>query len=259
MTMSDSHGRYVWYELTTTDTDAAKAFYGKVVGWGSHDAEMPGMTYTMLTAGELPVAGLMTQPEMARKAGAPPGWMGYVGVDDVDATADRAKRLGGAVHVAPADIPNVGRFAVIGDPQGAVLALFKWSNPTPEQPPQPGTPRRIGWHELMAGDWQKALAFYSDLFGWKKADAMDMGAMGTYQMFSAGGQTIGGMFTKPPEVPAPFWLYYINVGDFDAAVERAKAAGGTILNGPMEVPGGDWIVQAKDPQGAMFALVGKRG
>jgi predicted enzyme related to lactoylglutathione lyase len=110
----------------------------------------------------------------------------------------------------------------------------------------------------LADDWQKAFGFYSELFGWQKSDAMPMGEMGTYQMFSTGGQAIGGMFNKPPAVPAPYWLYYFNVGDIDVAVERVWANGGQILNGPMEVPGGHWIIQGKDPQGAMFALVGKR-
>ena len=116
-------------------------------------------------------------------------------------------------------------------------------------------PGRVGWHELLAADWEKAWAFYSELFGWQKADT-DIGAMGTYQLFSAGGQTIGGMFTKPPTVPVPFWLYYFNVGDIDAAVRRVKAGSGQVLNGPIEVPGGSWIVQCTDPQGAIFALVG---
>jgi predicted enzyme related to lactoylglutathione lyase len=257
--MPVSQGRFVWYELMTTDTVAAKAFYGNVVGWGAQDGPVPGMAYTLFTAGGMPVSGLMDQPEDARKIGAPPSWIGYVAVDDVDATAERAKRLGGTIHVPPRDIPSVGRFSVIADPQSAALALFKPLNSCEDQPAEPGTPGRVGWHELLAADWEQALAFYNELFGWQKADAMDMGAMGTYQLFSAGGPAIGGMFTKPPMVPAPHWLYYFTVGDIDAAVERVKAGGGQIHNGPMEVPGGGWIIQAKDPQGAEFALFGKRG
>ena len=191
--------------------------------------------------------------------GAPPSWLGYVEVDDVDKTTAQAKDLGATIYVAPRDVPNVCRFAVIADPQKAVIGLMKWANPMPETPVEPGTPGRIGWHELATTDWEKGYAFYNALFGWQKTDAMDMGAMGTYQMFSTGGPTVGGMFNKPPVVPATFWLYYFNVGDFDAAVERLKAAGGEVINGPMQVPGGSWIVQAKDPQGAMFALVGRRG
>jgi predicted enzyme related to lactoylglutathione lyase len=191
--------------------------------------------------------------------GAPPSWIGYVAVDDVDASTDKAKALGGAVHVPPTDIPEVGRFAVIADPQGAALAMIRLQGSDPDQPPAPGTPGRVGWHELMASDREKAFIFYAALFGWEKSDAVDMGEMGIYQLFATGGQAIGGMFDKPPMIPAPFWLYYVNVGDIDAALERVKAAGGTILNGPMEVPGGDWILQGSDPQGAAFALVGKRG
>jgi uncharacterized protein len=256
--MINAHGSFVWHELMTTDTQTAKVFYGKVVGWGGQDASMPGMQYTLFTAGETRVCGLMDLPEQARAMGAPPSWLGYVGVDDVDATVDRVKRLGGAVHVPPTDIPNVGRFAVVADPQAAVFGLFKWLTPSPDQSTAPGTPGHVGWHELMAADWEKAFAFYAELFGWQKAEAVDLGAMGTYQLFSVGGQAIGGMFTKPPMVPVPFWLYYFNIGDIDAGAERVKAGGGQILNGPMEVPGGSWIVQCGDPQGAMFALVGSR-
>jgi uncharacterized protein len=257
--MPASHGQFTWYELMTTDTAAAKAFYGDVVGWGTRDVPMPGMTYTLLTVGETPVCGLMQQPEQARQMGAPPSWLGYVAVDDVDAASEQAKRLGGTVHMAPTDIPDVGRFAVFGDPQGATIGVFKWSSPDMGGVPAVDTPGRTGWHELLAADWEKAFAFYQPLFGWQKGDAMDMGPMGTYQLFSTGGEaSIGGMFNKPPAVPACFWLYYFNVPDFDAATERMKAGGGAIMNGPMEVPGGHWIVQCTDPQGAMFALVGRR-
>jgi predicted enzyme related to lactoylglutathione lyase len=256
--MADQKGRFVWYELMASDTEAAKAFYTQVVGWGTQDGPVPGMAYTMFTTGQMPVGGMMAQPEDARKMGAPPSWIGYVAVDDVDATAERIKRLGGAVHVPPTDIPNVGRFSVVADPQSAVFALFNSPNTCDAPLPEPGTPGHVGWHELSAADWQKAFAFYSELFGWQKADAMDMGAMGTYQIFSVGGQPAGGMMNKPAMVPVPNWLYYINVADFDAAVDRVKTGGGQILNGPMQVPGGDWIIQGKDPQGAMFALVGQK-
>jgi len=257
--MVDSQGQFVWYELMTTDTNAAKAFYNKVAGWGSQDVPMPGMTYTLLKLGDSQVAGLMNQPEEAKKMGAPPSWIGYVYANNVDATVDRIKELGGTVYVPPSDIPNIGRFAVVADPQGATIALFNTPNQPPEgSTPEPGTPGRIGWHELMTSDWQKAFAFYSELFGWQKGEGHDMGPMGIYQMFSAGGAPTGGMFNKPPEVPVSFWLYYVNVDGVEPAADRVKSAGGQIINGPMEVPGGSWIVQCKDPQGAMFALVGKR-
>jgi len=256
--MADLKGRFVWYELLARDMEAAKAFYTKVVGWGTQDAPVPSMAYTLFTDGQMPVGGLMAQPEDARKMGAPPSWIGYVAVDDVDGTAERVKRLGGTVHVPGTDIPNVGRFSVVADPQNAVFALFNSPNTCDQPLPPPGTPGRIGWHELVAANWGKAFAFYNELFGWQKADAVDIGEMGTYQLFSVGGQAIGGMFNKPPMVPAPHWLYYVNVADIDAAVERVKAAAGQILNGPMQVPGGSWIIQGRDPQGAMFALVGQK-
>jgi predicted enzyme related to lactoylglutathione lyase len=254
-----SHGRFVWYELTTTDMEAAKAFYAEVVGWGTRDASMPGMPYTVFTAGEASVSGLMDLPKDARKLGERPSWIGYVSVNDVDATAGRIKHLGGAVHVQPQDILNISRFSVVADPQMATLALFKWQQPpAQEQPINLRTPGRVGWHELFAADWEKAWPFYSELFGWQKAEA-ETGAAGAYQLFSAGGQTIGGMTTKPPMMPVPLWLYYFNVGDIDAAVKRVKAGGGQVLSGPTSVPEGNLIVQCTDPQGAIFALVGHNG
>ena len=253
------HGRFVWYELMTTDRSAAQAFYSKVVGWGAQDANMPGLEYTMFTVQDVPVGGLMDLPEEARAMGLPPSWLGYVAVDDVDASAGHARRLGGTVHVEPRDIPEVGRFSVVADPQGAMLALFKSASPGQDHPAGPDAPGRTGWHELLAVDWEKAFAFYREMFGWQKADAMDMGPMGTYQLFSAGGPAIGGMFNKPADVPAAFWLYYSIVDDIDSAVVRVTDNGGRIVTGPMEVPGGRWVVQATDPQGAMFALLGTRG
>ena len=255
--MDNSHGHFVWYELATTDMEAAKAFYTSVVGWGTHDASMPGGAYTLFTAGRATVSGLMDLPADARKAGLRPIWLGYVAVNDVDAAALRIKQLGGAVRVPPTEIPNVSRFSVAVDPQMATIALFKWLHGEAEQPADPDAPGRVGWHELFAADWEKAWPFYGELFGWKKEHA-ETGSVGTYQLFSAGGQTIGAMFTKPPTVPVPFWLYYFNIDDIDLAMKRVKAGGGEILNGPTEVPGDRWIVECTDPQGALFALKGKR-
>jgi predicted enzyme related to lactoylglutathione lyase len=251
--MVGSHGRFVWYELTTTDADAAKAFYANVVGWGLRDASTPGADYTLFTAGEVPVAGLMGLPAEARKMGAQPRWTGYVGVDDVDAATARLKLLGGTVYVPPTDVPDVSRFAIVADPQAATLALVKWLNPGQEPSAAPSLPGHVSWHELSAVDWEKAFAFYVELFGWQKVDA-DVGGLGTYLLFSAGGQTVGGMSTKPPTVPMPFWLYYFNVGDVDAAAKRVKSGGGKILEGPVEARGGNRVARCTDPQGAMFAL-----
>jgi uncharacterized protein len=254
--LADYPGRFAWYELLTTDMAGAAAFYGKVVGWGAQDASTPDLPYTLFTAGKASVSGLMALPEEGRKMGATPRWMGYVGVDDVDVVADRFKRLGGAVYVPPTT-SNIGRIAVVADPQTATLALLKGSK-SRRQLAELAKPGRVGWHELLAADWEKAFAFYGEIFGWQKADA-EIGPSDTYQLFSAGGQTIGGMFTKRAVEPLPFWLFYFNVDDIDAAGERVKAAGGEVFEGPLELPGGIWIARCTDPQGGAFALQGKRG
>jgi predicted enzyme related to lactoylglutathione lyase len=254
--MVDDIGRFAWYELITTDIAGAKAFYAEVVGWGVQDASMPNLTYNLFTADGASVSGLMDLPEHARRMGATPRWMGYVGVGDVDVTADRIKRLGGAVYVPPTD-SNIGRISVVADPQTATLALVKDLKPGQRKPAELGKPGHVGWHELLAADGEKAFVFYRDLFGWQKA-ATDIGPTETYQFFSCGGQTIGGMFTKRPQDPLPFWLYYFNVSDIDAAAERVKTGGGEVFTGPIELPSGSWIARCRDPQGAAFALQGPR-
>ena len=254
--MVDYSGRFVWYELITTDMPAAKAFYSKVVGWGAQDVSTPDLAYTLFTAGRAEVSGLIDLPEDARKMGATPWWMGYVGVKDADVTADRIKRLGGAVYVPPTN-SNIGRISVVADPQRVTLGLVEGLKPRQQQPAEPGKLGRVGWHELIAADREKSFAFYGELFGWQKEDA-ETGPTDTYQLFSAGGQTIGGMSTKRPMEPGPFWLYYFNIGDIDAATELVKAGGGQILEGPQELLDGSWIARCTDPQGATFALQGKR-
>lgn len=253
--MDSTPSNFVWYELMTTDAPAAVAFYQQVIGWQGADAGMPDMAYTLLQVAGQSVAGLMALP--ADAAGTPPCWTGYVAVADVDASAAAIANAGGAVHRAPDDIPGVGRFAVVADPQGAAFCLFKGSDG--DAPPQPAanTPGTMGWHELYANDLDSAWAFYSSHFGWTKDSAIDMGPMGVYQLFAVatGSPAIGGMMKRPPEMPQPAWLYYINVDAIDAAAARATAAGGRLVSGPMEVPGGSWIVQCLDPQGAMFAMV----
>ena len=249
------HGKFFWYDVMTTDTKAAQKFYGDVVGWGAQDSGTPGTDYTLFTVNGRGVAGLMPVPEDARKAGARPCWMGYIAVDDVDQAAARLERDGGKVHRPPTDVPGVIRFAVVADPQGAGFLIAKGLVPDalPELPA--GTPGTVGWRELYAAEWKAAFAFYEKMFGWTKAEAMDMGPMGTYQLFATGGDPVGGMMTKPETIPMPCWGYYFNVAGLDAAAARVTAGGGKILNGPMEVPGGQWIVNCMDPQDAAFSLV----
>lgn len=256
--MSRHKGSFVWHELMTTDAEAAARFYGDVVGWKSQDAGLSDRRYTIVSVGESGVGGIMDLPPEVAAAGARPGWIGYIGTDDVDSCAARVRDAGGVIHRPAEDIPGVGRFAVVADPQGAVFVLFKGAAEMPGERPGPGTPGTVGWNELHAGEWQSAFAFYADLFGWEKAEAVDMGPMGTYQLFSAGADPIGGMMTKTDAIPAPFWLYYFTVDAVDAGAARVNAKGGKVLFGPQEVPGGMWILQCMDPQGAMFALVAPR-
>jgi uncharacterized protein len=253
----NSCGRFVWYELLTSDVEGAREFYVKVMGWSTRDASSPGMTYVLFSVGDTVVAGLMRLWGDATTMGATPHWVGYVGVDNVDAAADRVKLRGGAVRVPPTDISNVSRFSVFADPQAAALGVLKWMRSGAGPPADMGARGCIGWHELIATDREKAFAFYSELFGWRRADA-DVSTLGTYQLFSAGGETIGGMVTGPATMPA-FWLYYFNVGDIDAAAKRVAAGGGRVFGGPLELQGGSWVIQCADPQGAAFALEGKRG
>jgi predicted enzyme related to lactoylglutathione lyase len=257
--MAGLHGRFVWYELTTTDLNAAKAFYAAVMGWGTRDASMPGMPYTLLTVTEDPVAGAMELPPQARNMGAQPRWLGYVAVDDVDGAADRLKRLGGTVFVPPTDVPDVSRFSIVADPQGAMLAVIKWQGKERAVPRAAHAAGRVGWHELLATDWRKAFSFYGELFGWQSAK-VDVAVTGDYhQTFACGEETIGGMANKPATVSQPFWLYYFNTDDIDVAVQRVSAGGGSILEGPALTPEGGLLARCADPQGATFALTGPRG
>jgi len=255
--MADSSGNhFVWYELLTTDVRGAKVFYSEVVGWGTRDVPIPGSAYHLFTFGDTPVTAVMDLPEEARRAGAMPCWMGYIGVDDVDATVDRIRRLGGTIRVPPASIPNVSRFSVVADPQMATFVLVKGRDPGPTSLPGPSALGRVGWHELFAANWETAFVFYNELFGWEKKD-IDAGPTGAYQQFSAKGETIGAMSNMPPTMTLPFWLYYFNIDDIQAAAKRVRASGGQVLYGPIEVPGGAWIVHCMDPQGAVFGLLNR--
>jgi len=251
-------GHFCWYEWMGDNVKQAADFYSHVVGWTVKDSQMPGTPpYKVLSVGDYGVAGMMAIPADARAAAARPCWTGYIWVDDVDAMAAKLTAAGGAVKRPAADIPGVGRFAVVTDPHGAFFMLFRDAGGNRPPAPAPETAGLVGWRELHAGDGPKAFAFYSSLFGWTKRQGMDMGAMGVYQLFGAPGvdRDYGGMMTRMPEMPAPMWVYYFNVPAIDAAIERITARGGKIANGPMEVPGGQWIVQAFDPDGAFFALV----
>lgn len=246
---------FVWYELMTSDTDGAAAFYRKVIGWQARPFDPPANTYTLLSQNGVDVAGLMTTPPEALAMGAKPSWGAYIRVDDVDAHVLRVTQARGGVIRAAEDIPGVGRFAVVTDPDGAVFMLFRELDGPPRPPVAPGTPGHVGWHELRASDPEAAFAFYADVFGWSLSETMNMGPMGIYRIFAIDGTASGGIMQKPADAPRPYWLFYLNVDALDAALACATEGGGTLLSEPMEVPGGAWVARCRDPQGAEFAWV----
>lgn len=251
MSASYDRGSFVWYDLMTTDPAAAQDFYKRVIGWQTQ--RFGDSHYIMWVGSQGPMGGVMELPEEARKMGAPPHWIGNAMVDDVDRAVVRVRELGGQVLNPPSDIPTVGRFAVIADPQGAILSLF-----TPAGSMAAMERRKHGyvwWNELATSDHKASFRFYSEILGWKQISTFDMGEMGEYLLYGKGETTLGGMFTLPSAMGRPAsWIYYIHVDDLDQAIERATSAGAKLVNGPMSVPDGDRIAQLMDPQGAFFAL-----
>lgn len=256
--MADSaHGRIVWYELLTTDMKAAEKFYTTVVGWTVAPFEGSPQPYDMfMRAGPTPTGGVMTIPQGMEF---PPHWEMYVAVDKLEDAVARIKKLGGSALGPLVEVPTVGRMQTMMDPQRAVFAVYE--SATAHQPDAPRSVGDASWHELMTTDAAGALEFYSQLFGWKQSTAMDMGPMGTYHIFKGGSYDLGGMMNKPKEMAnaPPHWGVYFGVPDVDAAAERVKSNGGQVVNGPMEVPGGDRVVNCVDPQGAFFSLHAKKG
>ena len=256
MTTSATRGRFVWHELMTSDPSAAQDFYGKVVGWTTTKFDAGPVDYTCWMSGETPVGGVLAVPEEAKQMGTPPNWLAYVEVPDTDETVNQAVALGAKV-IAPAQtVDTVGRFAVLQDPQGAVFAVItSASTINEESDPQP---LEFSWHELSVNELGGAVGFYEQLFGWEKKGEFDMGAMGPYHMYGRDRFTYGGIMKQAADFPVPpHWLHYVRVDSADAASERAKANGGTLITGPMEVPGGDRVAVLTDPQGAMFAVHSK--
>lgn len=258
LSLSAAHGRFVWHELMTTDIPAALAFYTKVVGWSTEafptaDAK----PYTMWKApGGAVVGGAYALPEEVGRKGVPPHWMGNLCVKDVDAAVAKVAELGGRIHQPPFDVPEVGRVAIVSDPTGATLALYQ---PSGEAPGHEGAPTtgEISWNELYTTDPDAAWAFYSALVGWKKTGATDMGPMGTYQHFGPeSGGSIGGIMRAPPGMPS-IWMYYVYVADLDGSLATATGSGARVVNGPVQIPGGDRVVTLTDPQGAFFSLHGR--
>ena len=250
--MGDNTGKFVWCEWMGQDVGGAVEFYRHVIGWDIAESDMAGFPYNIASVGAYGVAGLFPTPPEA--AGSPPCWTGYIWVENVDTATERLKAAGGRVMRPPMDIPNVGRMAIVTDPQSAPFALFRDAGGNPPPAPPPLTPGMPGWRELHAGEGASAFAFYAEQFGWREDRQLDMGPMGVYRIFDRDGEQ-GGVMSKAPQGPGPCWLYYFMVDAADAAAARVKAMGGKVLHGPHEVPGGMWATQCADREGALFGTV----
>ena len=255
--------QFFWYELMTSDHEAAQQFYAEVVGWKLTPFAADGHPYTVIEIeGGRGVGGIMPIPPEAAQNGLKPCWVGYVHVADIDAAVATLKAAGGNVHHGPDPIPTVGRFAVVADPQGTMFNLLQPESSEEFPALAMGTPGGVDWHELHGTDWEGSLQFYASQFGWSGTGQMDMGPLGAYQFFAMEpapegadcGTTRGAMYNDK-DATRPYWLFYFHVDAIDAAAARVTDHGGTIVQGPHEVPGGQWIVNAQDPQGALFALV----
>jgi predicted enzyme related to lactoylglutathione lyase len=262
---NSSEGGFIWYELMTPDPADSKKFYDAVVGWNiGENSVAPGIEYRMIGRSDGGNAGgVLTLTDEMQAEGARPIWLGYLHTNDVDAKVEAIKADGGKVMMAAWDQPGVGRLAMVTGPEGAPFYLM---DPIPpEGDPNAKSdvfsvdqPQRVRWNELSTTDPEAGIAFYRDQFGWKQEGAMPMGEMGDYRFIQANGVNIGAVMRKPPQLPVSVWTYYIGVDDIDRAIAAITDGGGKVLNGPHEIPGGEFALNGLDPQGASFGLVGPR-
>jgi hypothetical protein len=266
-TQADGHqktGGFIWYELMSPDPEASKTFYDAVVGWNIGPAVPEYNNYRMIGRSDgKPAGGVLPLTDEMQQHGARPGWLGYIHVPDVDQSVASIEQAGGKTYMAPFDIANVGRVAMVADPSGAPFYIMTPTPPSDDPNAQsnvfsPDQAQHVRWNELSTTDQDGAISFYKRQFGWTEGDAMDMGEMGKYRMIQANGVTIGAIMRKPPQMPVSMWTYYIGVEDIDRATQAIKDGGGQVFHGPMEIPGGEFALNGMDPQGAPFGLVGPR-
>lgn len=250
---------FIWYELLTDDVAAAQDFYARVIGWQVGDSGIAGIDYRIFATPEgEAIGGLMQRPP-----GSPGGpvWFGYMPVVDVDESLGAIVEDGGSVLMPASTMDGVGRMALVTDPLGAPFYIMA---PEEERPSRAfaehGSGDVVGhvvWNERIASDPDRALAFFGRHFGWTHQGGMPMGELGEYRFLADGPVVLGALMGVPPG-GQPGWHFYIAVDDIDAAKDRVLAHGGTVEFEPMEIPGGDYSMSARDPQGARFGLVGPR-
>ena len=266
--MNNPNGSFIWYELATPDPDAAAKFYGRVIGWtigGPAEPAPEGKDYRMIVRTDGGFAGgvLKLTPEMAAN-GARPTWLGYLQVSDVDAAVKAVLADGGRLLMPRLDIP-VGSFALVMDPLGTPFYVMTPIAPADKPDMKsdvfdPMATERVRWNELASPDLARAKAFYAKHFGFAFNETMSMGELGDYCFIAHGGiPMIGAIMQQPLGTPSRGWLFYFGVDSVVAAKAAIEVGGGKVLMGPHEVPGGQWIVVADDPQGAGFGVVGPKG
>jgi predicted enzyme related to lactoylglutathione lyase len=251
--MKHPAGNFCWFELGTTDQNAAKEFYGQLFGWQSVDTPLPpemGGVYTIFTLDGKEVGACYTLGP--QQAGVPPHWMPYVAVESADDIAAKAAELGGEVLMPAFDVMSHGRMTAFKDPTGAVLSV--WQSKEHFGADVVYATGSACWCELATRDTAKAKAFYTALFGWatKESDFM------AYTEWSNGGQPIGGML--PQEGPQwegvpPHWLTYFTVDDADATAAKAESLGGKAIMPPTDIPNTGRFSVLADPQGGVFAVI----
>jgi uncharacterized protein len=266
--MTNKHGDFIWYELMTKDADAAGDFYSKIIGWNSIKSEQPGMDYRFFFSrdGGDPkdgVGGYMAITDEMAAGGARPAWVGYIAVDDVDASAASITAAGGSVLMPAMDVEGVGRMAMVADPQGALFYIMRGASDETSYAFAATEPTagHCAWNELASSDPEAAIGFYRGQFGWAAAGEMDMGEMGAYHFLQASHERflIGATYNKVEADPVSHWLFYFRVAALDSAMAAVKAHGGQIYMEPVALPeGSDFSLIAYDPEGAAFGLVGPR-
>ena len=263
--MTGSPGGFIWYELISPDPASSKAFYDAVVGWDiGTNSVAPGIEYRMIGRSDGGNAGgVLTLTDEMRAGGARPIWLGYLHVADVDSAVAAAEADGGKVMMPPWDQPGVGRLAMIAGPEGAPIYLMDPLPPEGDPTATSGVfstdqPQHVRWNELWTSDPDRSIAFYQCHFGWAQEGDMDMGEMGKYRFVQHDGVAIGAVMPAMPDMPGSMWNFYIGVDDIDRAAEAVKSGGGQVVNGPMEIPGGEFAVNAMDPHGAHVGFVGPR-